>query len=744
MIKETNMSKSLLAKLLATEDITIRRDSSAKTASFDVKNRVLTMPVWKGVSEDLEDLLVVHEVGHALDTPCDGWMDAITVIANKYHPNPSRRHTMAVKGFLNVIEDARIDKRQKRRYPGSRRNYLAGYKELLDRGFFGPPNRDFNTLSFIDRINVYFKGGVSLGIKFSPEEMPFVKRIENAETFNDVLNLTDEVYAYSKAKGEEKQETPTDVEDDEEYEFGEGGGEGEFEEAEDDESEEGESGEGESDGDEGEDGEEESERGQKGEGDIEPENDQKGSRNQQTNEGSSSNLDEDEDFVPESETEKAWEEKQGELAGSGVDYVYLTVPTPDMSKIASDYKVFLSENEYHNQKYFDKDYRDAIAKQFAQFKSEENNAISFMVKEFEMRKSAEMYAKISIAKTGVLDTNKLHSYKYNDDIFRRTATTPQGKNHGFIMFVDWSGSMAPELKSTIKQLLSMVLFCKRVQIPFEVYNFRDLNNREDVHEEGYFTTKHGDMKFASFKMRNMLSSRMSLAELNRAFNILWQFAVNSCSRVETMGGTPLNAAIVAAEQLVNQFRARNKLQIVNTVFLTDGGSNPLLSIEGVKLPNSWSPIKNKYLVLDEKTKKEYYVSDLHIDNDNLTATLLKVLKDRTGCNLVGFYLFTRWGRSRFQYTYSTFFGTANNQKHFDQMNKSWNDNKFIPVTSRGYDEYYVIDARAMSETTNELKVDSNMTKGKVAKAFLAFASKKAVNRVLLQRFITLTSAVKAA
>jgi hypothetical protein len=758
MINEASMSKSLLAKLLATENITIRRDATASTASFDVKNRVLIMPVWKGVSEDLEDMLVVHEVGHALDTPCDGWQKAITYIANKYHTNPSRRHQMAVKGFLNVIEDARIDKRQKRRYPGSRRNYLAGYKELIERGFFGSPSRDFNTLSFIDRINVYFKGGVSLGIKFAPDEMPFVKRIENAETFADVLAISDDVYAFSKAKGEQKQETPTDI-DDEEMEFGEDGEdfEGDFEEIEsDDEGEDEGDGEGDSSDTEEDSDEGEGERGEKGEGDIEPEKPEAGQRSTENKEGSSGTTAEDDDFVPESETEKVWQEKQTELAGSDVTYRYLMIPTPNMAEIVDDYKVVLAQNEQYNTNNSDAVFRDAIAKEFAQFKSEENNAISFMVKEFEMRKSADMYAKISIAKTGVIDTNKLHSYKYNEDIFRRTATTPQGKNHGFIMFLDWSGSMSTELKSTMKQLLSMVLFCKRVQIPFEVYTFRDFNEYEaggyyrklEVTSEPsdeHFTQNDGEMKFAAFKMRNILSSRMSLAELNRAFNILWSLTTRQHSRMEPMGGTPLNAAIIAAEQLVNQFRARNKLQIVNTIFLTDGGSNPLLGVKNMSI-DIYGAMRDrrKYFVLDEKTKKEYYVSDLRVDGEALTATLLKSLKDRTGCNLIGFYLYSAWGRARFQYVYGTFFGTANNQKHFDQMNKSWSDNKFIPVTSYGYDEYYVIDSKAMRETDNELNVNSNMSKNKVAKAFLTFASKKAVNRILLQRFITMTSTIKAA
>ena len=114
---------------------------------------------------------------------------------------------------------------------------------------------------------------------------------------------------------------------------------------------------------------------------------------------------------------------------------------------------------------------DSFVKKFTMFRNEEQETISFMVKEFEMRKAADTHSRVAISKTGVIDTNKIHSYKYNDDIFRRLTTLPQGKNHGFVMFMDWSGSMRTDLKNTMKQLFSLVMFCKRVQIPFEVYPF---------------------------------------------------------------------------------------------------------------------------------------------------------------------------------------------------------------------------------------------------------------------------------
>ena len=112
-------AKTQLAKLLATEDITVRHSVTATTASFDVKARILTLPIWT-VAEDMKDVLDMmtgHEVGHSLWTEMQAWEDA--VVKEALH-----------KGILNVVEDARIEKKIKRKYPGLTKQLISGYKTL--------------------------------------------------------------------------------------------------------------------------------------------------------------------------------------------------------------------------------------------------------------------------------------------------------------------------------------------------------------------------------------------------------------------------------------------------------------------------------------------------------------------------------------------------------------------------------------------------------------------------------------
>ena len=124
------------AKLLATENIDVRYDGGATTATFDTETRVLTMPMWKDMSRQLNDMLIGHEVGHALFTA----MNAAEIVA--FLKSVDSKHMDRVMQYLNVVEDARIDRLIQRKFPNLRKDYWVGYPEMMDRGFFGPMDAD--------------------------------------------------------------------------------------------------------------------------------------------------------------------------------------------------------------------------------------------------------------------------------------------------------------------------------------------------------------------------------------------------------------------------------------------------------------------------------------------------------------------------------------------------------------------------------------------------------------------------
>ena len=175
--------KGTLARLLATENLTVEH-RQVTTAYFDVEQRILCLPIWKHASDTVYDLLVGHEVGHALYTPADGL------------------NTDVPKSFINVLEDARIEKMMKRTYPGLRRSFFDGYKELWNDDFFGVKHEELEDLPLIDRINLYFKGNRSM--PFAEEENIWVEKVANTKTFKDVVDLANEMYGHAKEKQAEK------------------------------------------------------------------------------------------------------------------------------------------------------------------------------------------------------------------------------------------------------------------------------------------------------------------------------------------------------------------------------------------------------------------------------------------------------------------------------------------------------------------------------------------------------------
>ena len=172
--------KSQLAKLLATEDLVVE-NRNVETAQFNVETRVLTLPLWKRASETVYDLLVGHEVGHALYTPDDwSWEDRIP------------------QQFVNVTEDARIEKLMKRRYPGLSKSFYKGYKEMTDNDFFEIDGQDLSKMNLADRINLYCKIGTFVNIPFSDKEMEFVEMVNESETFGDAVLAAELLYKYCK------------------------------------------------------------------------------------------------------------------------------------------------------------------------------------------------------------------------------------------------------------------------------------------------------------------------------------------------------------------------------------------------------------------------------------------------------------------------------------------------------------------------------------------------------------------
>ena len=170
---------------MASENITVQH-KKIPTAYFDVQNRILACPTFKDdISPELYDLFMGHEVGHALHTPYEGLHSTL-------------KENRTLKGYLNVVEDVRIERKIREKFTGLRKSFFKAYNELMEKDFFGIKGRDLQSLSLIDKINLITKCGSRVEIELTDEEKVFLKAAEDCETWDDVVQVATAIYEWSK------------------------------------------------------------------------------------------------------------------------------------------------------------------------------------------------------------------------------------------------------------------------------------------------------------------------------------------------------------------------------------------------------------------------------------------------------------------------------------------------------------------------------------------------------------------
>ena len=731
---------------MAAEDINVEYSDKAVTASFDTESRTLRMPVFKDISDDSTDLFLGHEVGHALYTP-QGEIHKVLEKGGTY------------KNFVNIVEDARIEKMIQNKFPGLRRCFFGGYNELMERDFFGTNGQDINDYNFIDRLNIHFKAGVRAGVDFSAEESIFVNRMENLRSWEDTIALSDDLYEYCKAREEEPltdktsdfQESAESDESESEDSQTDSDGSGEDTKEEDSSQGQDDSGE-ETDADSGSDSESDTDDNRESDSESDTGGVEGDGTSADNGTSTSGKKGTDSGSVDEltSKTQESFDSKLEDLVDSESIRTYYNIPNVDLDKVI----VPMSEVHQNIDKGLrDKDALDLLelaSKKFKEFSNEQKSIISYLIKEFEMRKSADEHKRTKVARTGILNPNKLHAFKFSEDIFLRNSVVSDGKNHGFVMFVDWSGSMISQMADTIDQLMMLALFCKKAQIPFDVYAFTTAYGSEKHNSCGGFyqfdDLKEGDLGIIdNFNLLHLISSTLKTSAFNRSMTYVsylrHMFAYHTSYNSEIsweligdfmLGGTPLNEAIITAMSIVPQFQKNNNVQIVNTIFLTDGqGQNKQYRYEAdtACFHDPRYDRNGESVIVDPVTKKHY--------NGRITdKILLEILKDRTGTTLAGFFISTSNKKS-----FSTDCWHMN--VPYDQISRLWDSmkaNGFCVVETNGYDEYYILASKNLRIENNGLAgIKSDMTKGKMKNAFIKAQQGKIANKKMLSKFAELVA-----
>lgn len=703
----------LSARLLATENLTVVR-SNVPTASFDIKSRVLTLPMWKEMTPEIEDMLVGHEVGHALYTG-EQYIKPI-------EENPK------MMSYLNIIEDVRIEKLIKRKYPGLRKRMNEGYKQLNDRDFFGLSKLNLEEMNLIDRINIYFKAGFQSGVKFDADERHYVNRAERVETIDDVIQLAQEIYDYAREQAEKKiemqkiagksqskeEQDDMDQFDNMDPEFG--------------------------DEDDNEDLSNPTNQYGKGKGAEEP-----------------SEEDEIEKEL-ESKTEQTFSDNLEKLADQSTVYRYHKLDKSPFNPIIP-YKRILQElnfnfDENHiaswNKRYV---YNDKTPEQFIadsitelnKFKADSTSSVNYLVKEFEMRKSAHQYKRAQISKTGSLDMRKVYAYKLQDDLFKRVTVMPNGKNHGMMFLLDWSGSMSEVIMDTLKQVINLCMFCNKAQIPYEVFAFTTqyMGTREEREARNDYIRslrdrgREGEALLTTsydFHLLELFSNRMSMSEFNAMTKKLLDRRVFWHNGYD-LGGTPLNDALVWVYQNLGEYMKANRIEKMNFITLTDGAGASIDSTIGLAQSDyvNRKHVSVKNLVRDEVTKKTYQFTR---DSGQQTETLIKMIKDHYGINVVGFYVCrNKVGALNAAIRDNIHNFRGNSQLLITEMRKKFKEQGFYSMNGTGRDDLFIVPLESTKIEEGDLSVTSEMNARALSKNLGKYLGAKKTSRVLLSRFI---------
>lgn len=709
--------QSSVAKLLATENITVTHNSSLTTAYFDVNNRTLGLPVWKNVGKVVYDMLLGHEVGHALYTPKKE--------IEKFLLNENIQNF----DILNVVEDIRIERLIKLKYAGMPRIFNGAYKTLSESDFFSIKDKDLSKLNFIDRLNIRGKIGNFVDVPMNKEEDEIYQMCIKAKTFGDVLKI----YHLIKDKHEQEEKQKQNEN---------------------------------SDGDDSLDKDGESPQKQNDENQSHQNDGTQKRSNQESKNNASKDSDEKKSLLKElddalakqlsngnankklmrSETQSAFNKNVLDNSENDIDRnsgdrateIALWPSQNTIDKLVIPYKTVMASRRFVKSNVNDVE--------ISNYKKNVNNKVSILVREFERRKAAYQYSRSQESRRGTIDVKQIYKYRYDDQIFSSVMQLADAKSHGMVMFVDYSGSMSSTLGNVLDHILNLLHFCKKVNIPFEVYGFTsNIFSNENRFEQSQY-----EFSMKDFTLSQLFSDKMTKAEYELAYDQVIRQVLSygygyhhndHFSKYEQLGGTPLDHTLIAANHIVNSFNKRTGVQKTNVVILSDGDSHMCLT------ENMSRRHYNKPMIGTIKTiigKKQYSIdlcgTSKYRNNRYVTMQLVDILKKSTGSTLICFYIAQGKNASRSMVNLMTNFDYKSSSTLTETYKK---EGYAYKAKCLGYDSYFMISNNLQINDEDDFDfsyekqidiAEDKSAQNKLAKQFSKHNKKNRQNRIIMTKF----------
>lgn len=666
--KKTNGTHSTFARLMSTENIQVLFGGQDMDAWFDTENRVLHIPEWTSMTPEVYDLLISHEVSHAIHTPKNEWL---ALPAELCKNNGNAKDAKIAQGYMNVIEDARIERLIKSKYPGLARDYRAGYEWIRDHNGFGKLPSDLSKLSFIDRINLHFKCAIHTDttVPFTEKEWVMVERIASTKTFADVAQCTRDVWNHDL--GEKDADQPLN-------------------------------GEGMDDGD------------------------SKSIGNSRLREPITVTA--QNKYLARNRASYASKDVPVELCQ--YDLNKIIVPSKYIIDTIKHDEIESAKSPIESERFLLLSAKDA----YMAFTREAQPTIDAMVKVFMLKKAAAKHHRTQQRKTGLLDMRLLSEYKWNEDLFRSFTIEPNGKNHGFVVLLDWSGSMQALIRDVVKQMYILTSFFRRIGVPYEVFAFSSSTPPDSIRKEFMPRSKENEaLLHCPLMLMQFATSTHTKLQHREAMEKLWNLCGGLCYDCGSLrpadwlrlGDTPLDSAIIAVTQFIPQFRKKNNIEIMNCVVITDGQTtdSPLGNGRGVY---------GATRLVNPRTGASY---DLH--HNCTTNVAAQYLHDHTGCNTIMMFL-SHCRRAGVLSIHGA--SVITHDKNDEDISRNWIRERYLlarPFNGIGFKEIYAMNVGTQGDGEESFE-EMNMTNtaySKLKNQFVKSLKSRIVSRGLVNRLV---------
>lgn len=662
-------AKRALAKLMAMENITVQFISGLSTASFDMLARVMSIPAeWlSALTVDQIDLLIGHEVGHALHTD-NTFIKAVTdSLKLKKHPG--------LKSYINVVEDARIERKQREAYPGLKASFYNGYHEFTARGPIFKikgtkvDGRVVAEMALIDRINVFYKLGAFIKVPFAADEVQWMAKIDKAWSTERAVEIAKELHELAKDEIEKEQKEQNEKKKNQpKPESGEPGepGEESTDEGDDKKPSKGKGKSGKADKKKSGKGDEDADASD-GDGDSEADAGDESDASDGGEGDTATKPTKRADLDPASATDKALADALKKLVDAHtksptqqIRHLLLKPLDDDMVKARTITAATWADSASHALSRV-----QGALERVKTIEDKWNNkylsTAENMAQEFLRKKTAKNMTHARVGKSGRLDMTKLAKYKFADDLFKRVTVVPDGQSHGIVMLIDGSSSMSGVFGSVLDQVLLFAHFAFKVNIPFECYMFTSRADHYSLQSMGLQTITL-PTSGSLVGLVNTVTDRASFKkQVQAVFAFRSQFVNDGWAgpipRVpySDLGMTPLFAGMMIAERHIARMKRTLRLDKVMAVVISDGDDNAGLQYETQDadsdgdITSTFAGVcKTGIVVRDTVTKQNHVLVETHKGTSggdsycaptNAVMTLFfDVLKARHGCRSIYIFL----------------------------------------------------------------------------------------------------------